>query len=214
MPKSLSNGPLRRVLTAAVLLATLGGCAQWDNWLRGQQTDGIEENDAATGAPDTEAYIQELYRLVSVDPATQADIYADAAAAASLTPGPTTRLRLALILATPGHAESDPERAQGIFRDVLAQTELLTTSEISLATVHLLDVEQRLTLSRETARLREQSSRTADSEQLAVQQRLARAEAENRDLQKALAEAEQKLEAITTIERSIREQTENSSNQQ
>jgi hypothetical protein len=46
-----------------------------------------------------------------------------------------------------------------------------------------------------------------------VEQRLARVEAENRELRQSLAEAEQKLEAITSIERSIREQTENENNQ-
>ena len=42
-------------------------------------------------------------------------------------------------------------------------------------------------------------------EEQAISQRLAAAEAENRRLKSALQEAEQKLEAITSIERSIRD---------
>jgi hypothetical protein len=50
------------------------------------------------------------------------------------------------------------------------------------------------------------SSLAATTEGAAVQQRLATAEAENRRLREALTDAEEKLDAITSIERSIREQ--------
>ncbi|ANO50993.1 hypothetical protein BA177_07015 [Woeseia oceani] len=205
---------LQRALSVVLLTTALNGCAQMDELLRGQRANVSDDPAAATGAPDTDTYVQELYALANGDPATQTEILADAETTAALTPNPSSRLRLALVLATPGHAETDEDRAQDILRDLLSQTELLTSGEIALATVHLRSVEQRLMLSQETARLREQSSRTADTEQRAVEQRLARVEAENRDLRKSLAEAEQKLEAITTIERSIREQTENGNNQQ
>ena len=48
------------------------------------------------------------------------------------------------------------------------------------------------------------SSRAARTEERALSQRLANAEAENERLRRELAEAEQKLDAITSIERSIR----------
>ena len=48
----------------------------------------------------------------------------------------------------------------------------------------------------------------ANTEERAVAQRVASVEAENRRLQQALAEAEDKLEAITSIERDIRDQPE------
>ncbi|MEQ8205977.1 MAG: hypothetical protein RIA65_07370 [Woeseia sp.] len=214
MPRPTTRPSLKRVLSVLILAGALCGCAQMDELLRGQRASINDDPATVPGAPDTDTYVQELYTLANGDPATQTEILADAETTASLTPNPSSRLRLALVLATPGHVETDPDRAQDILRDLLSQTELLTTGEIALATVHLRSVEQRLMLSQETARLREQSSRTADTEQRAVEQRLARVEAENRELRKSLAEAEQKLEAITTIERSIREQTENGSNQQ
>ena len=136
----------------------------------------------------------------------QAEIYADAASAAQLTPGPNTNLRLALVLATPGHPESDFAQAESMLREVLARTELLTSAEIALATIHLNSVERLIVTTAEARRLRESSNRAARTEEQAISQRLASVEAENRQLRRDLEDAEQKLEAITSIERSIREQ--------
>jgi len=212
MADSLSRVALNRLLTACLASLALSGCAQVNDWLRGNDS-GEDSGNVIVGAPDADVYLAEMYRLASGDPATQAEIFADAQAAATITPNPSSRLRLALVLATPGHPESNPDEAQNMFRDLLSQTELMTTGEVSLATIHLSSVEQRLMLGRETERLRDESSRAANTEQRAVEQRIARVEAENRRLRESLAEAEEKLEAITTIERSIREQTDNGINQ-
>ena len=110
------------------------------------------------------------------------------------------------MLATPGHAESDPEQAERLLREVLTQTELLTPAEISLATIYLNSVESFIVARAEARRLRASTSRAARTEEQAVSQRLASVEAENRQLRRDLEEAEAKLEAITSIERSIREQ--------
>ncbi len=202
----------RRVLGGALLLVLLGGCAQLPDWLRGDRRSA-PESGVILGAPPAEQYIEEMYRLASGDPATQAEIYADSEAAASLTPDPSTKLRYALVLATPSHAESDPERAQDLFRELLSQSELMTAAEISLATIHLQQVERSLSLERETDRLRVEASRNRNSEQRAIEQRIAQVEAENRRLRESLTEAEEKLDAITTIERSIRERAENGERQ-
>ena len=58
----------------------------------------------------------------------------------------------------------------------------------------------------EARRLRLSSSRAAQTQEEATRQRLDNLEAENRRLRGDLAEAEDKLEAITTIEQSIRDQ--------
>ena len=54
--------------------------------------------------------------------------------------------------------------------------------------------------------MRESTSRAARNEAQATGQRIAEVEAENQRLRQELEDAEQKLEAITSIERSIREQ--------
>ena len=197
-----------RLATIAVAVSAMSGCAltsKATGWLKGQRT-ADSRNPVILGAPEADTYLKELSDLAVGDPATQAEIYADSAAAAQLTPGPNTELRLALVLATPGHTESDPERAQSMLREVLTQDQLLTPAEISLAKIHLNNVERLIVANNEARRLRESGSRAARTEEQALSQRLNSVEAENRRLRSELEEAEEKLEAITTIERSIRQQ--------
>ena len=143
---------------------------------------------------------------MSGDPAKQAEIYADARSASTLTPSPQTNLRYALVLATPGHSESDPEQAQTMLRELLAQTELMTPEETSLATIFLRSVEQQIVTDSEAQRLRASTSRAAQTREEAINQRIATVEEENRRLKRELKDAQDKLDAITSIERSIREQ--------
>lgn len=214
MRKSTPSNLTRRLRNLCAVLAVLAmaaGCAQMKNWLYGNRSD--DAAPASAGSEETGSYVQEMYKLASSDPATQAEIYADSSAAATLTPDPASRIRFALVLATPGHAGSDPERAQGMLRELLSQPALLTPTERSLATIHLHEVEERLVLDAEARRLRAENSRAERTEAAAVAQRIAAIEEENRQLRQSLAEAEQKLEAITSIERSIREQTDNNTQQ-
>lgn len=192
---------------AGVLLALLAGCAQTKSLVSSMRKSPVSGGEPIIlGAPQADDYLQELYDLAAGDPATQAEIYADAESASKLTPGPQTNLRFALVLSTPGHGEYNPEAAQPMLRELLAQTTLLTPAEISLATINLKSVEEQIVLSSEARRARASSSRAAATEEAATQQRLATVEAENRRLRRELAAAEEKLEAITSIERSIRAQ--------
>jgi len=199
------TGRTRRIALIIVIVTTIAGCTQATDWLKGRRT-AKADSDVILGAPEAEVYLKELYDLAAGDPATQAEIYADAKSGAVLTPGPNTQLRLGLVLATPGHPESNPVEAESMLREVLAQTELLTPAEVSLATIHLNNVERFIVANAESRRLRSSSSRAAQTEEQAVSQRLSSVEAENRRLRRELEEAEDKLEAITSIERSIREQ--------
>ena len=203
--KWLTHG--RNLCAAFVLVVLTAGCTHVDDWLRGEQSGASDTFGGETG--DVAPYIGEMSQLAGGDPATQAEIYADAAAAARLTPNTGSRLRFALALATPGHPGSDPDLAQNILRELLSEPELLTPIERSLATIHLGEVEERLTLNAEARRLRLASARASDSEDEATAERIASIESENRQLRQSLAEAQEKLDAITSIERSIREQTDN-----
>lgn len=195
----------RKAATTLLLATVIAGCATIEAWLGSESGDSPE----AAGYMESGSYIQALYALASADPFTQAEIYDDARAAAELTPDTESRLRYALVLAAPGHPASDPEQARALLREILAQPEPLTPTETSLATIWLADVEARLTLDAEARRLRDEAVHTANTEDAAVAERVATVEAENRQLRQALAEAQQKLEAITSIERSIREQAAN-----
>lgn len=192
--------------TLAVVLL-LSGCAQTKGWLnKVRSADDRGDDPVVLGAPDANSYLSDLERLATGDPATKIEIFADAESRATLTPNPSTTLRFALVLATPGHSESDAQRAQSLLRELLAQSPLMTPAEISLARIYLQSVENRIVLESEARRMRQSSSRQAQTEEQALNQRLATVEADNRRLRAELEDAEEKLEAITSIERSIREQ--------
>ena len=198
-----------RIVATAAMVVLLSACAQTKGWLdsvRGDRPSSSSNETIILGAPEANEYLKDLYDLAAGDPATQAEIFADAHSRATLTPDPSTTLRYALVLATPGHPESDAEQAQSLLRELLTQTELMTPAEISLATIHLKSVEERIVISSEARRLRAATSRAARTEEAAINRRLATVEAENRRLRRELDDAETKLEALTSIERSIREQ--------
>jgi len=198
----------RKSISGVLLLALLlTGCETANRWIKGQRTAEADD-PIILGAPEANSYLTELHALATGDPATQAELFADAESRAQLTPSTQTRLRYALMLAAAGHAGADPQAAQSLLRELLAQPELLTQSELALATVFLKDAEARIVLDAEARRLRAEYTRAASSEQAAIERRIARVEDENRQLRDSLAEAEAKLEAITSIERSIRERSE------
>ena len=207
MHKQVLTIRAKRVALTVVVVAVLGGCAQTKSFLSGMKRSSSSSGDVGIlGAPAADDYLAELYDLAAGDPAMQAEIYADARSGSQLTPGPQTNLRFALVLATPGHPEADPDQAQSMLREILTQTELMTAAEIALATIHLKSVEQLMVANSESRRLRASTSRATQTQEAATNQRLATVEAENRRLRRDLADAEQKLEAITSIERSIRAQ--------
>ena len=110
------------------------------------------------------------------------------------------------MLATPGHPESNPEQAQSLLREVLAQTELLTPAEISLATIHLNSVERMIVANAEarspaSLELARGTHRRTGSQPAPGQRRGRESTAAPRT-----RSGRDKLEAITSIERSIREQ--------
>ncbi len=191
----------------AVVVTLLGGCAQTKSLVSSMgRSPTPSDDEIILGAPDAEHYLDELYELSAGGAKAQTEIFADAESGAKLAPGPQTNLRYALVLATPGHPGFDPQIAQSMLRNVLEQRAILTSAEISLATIHLQFVDRQNALSTDARRAMATSSLAATSEEAAILQRLASAESENQRLRSELADAEEKLDAITSIERSIREQ--------
>lgn len=207
MHSKLKTSKIKRIAIAVVVVTLLGGCAKTKSLVSSMGRSSPPSDDAIIlGAPNAEHYLGELYELSAGEPKVQAEILADSKSGATLTPGPQTNLRYALVLATPGHPGFNPDIAQSMLRDVLLQQSILTSAEISLATIHLQSVEQ-INASRSNARrAMASSSLAATTEEAAISQRLAVAETENQRLRSDLADAEEKLDAITSIERSIREQ--------
>jgi hypothetical protein len=168
-------------------------------------SDAVSRPVAANGLS---VYFETLRDLIEGNPVVQADTFRAAADAANLTPTTTNRLNLALALATPGHPASNPLEAQRQLMSLLAASDTLLSEERTLALVYLKEVEQRLILEAEAQRLQraEQAAAAAKTQQNDdSEQRLEAALEENRQLQGELDEAKAKLDAITNIERSIRE---------
>ena len=149
--------------------------------------------------------LQLLQTLVQGTPSVQAEIVATAQRDYETAPTPSRQLRFALILATPGHPGTDLPRAQRLLRELMANPEMLMSSERSLAFLELQQIDDHLTLEGENRRLQSDAVR-ADRERLAnVNHRLQLETDENGRLRRELEEARAKLDAIANIERSLNE---------
>jgi len=144
--------------------------------------------------------LEMMSNLPQGDPARQAEVFQQAKDAADLQPTTSNRLRYALALATPGYSGADPVAAQRQLAELLARPETLLPVERLLATVQLKEVEQRLILQAENARMRDTVPNDSHDKLQAVNRRLAAETDENAKLRKALDEARAKLEAVTHIE--------------
>lgn len=192
-------------LVAGALL--LAGCASgtWFGEEAGPPApDERELADGPLADGGLGQYLEMMRELVEGDPITQAITFRDVAQTADDSPTTTNRLMLALALATPGHPAADPPEAQRRLSDLLAAGAALLPEERMLVAIHLEEVEQRLMLDAEAEQFREEAQ-TAVERDNDIVARLDAALAENARLRQQLEEAQQKLNAITNIERSIRE---------
>ncbi|HVJ29099.1 MAG TPA: hypothetical protein VNA66_02215 [Gammaproteobacteria bacterium] len=193
---------------AALLLvsAALAACTALSP-IEGRQA--TEPTAPAAGSADVAdgigIYLQTLRSLIEGDPVEQADVFRNVAAAADTSPTTTNKLMLALALATPTHPSSDEAKAQALLNELLAAGDTLLPEERTLALMNLKDVEARLILEAEANRLqRAAAAATAERNDRTTQQLQAALE-ENRQLKLALDDVRARLDAITNIERSIRE---------
>jgi hypothetical protein len=144
--------------------------------------------------------LEMMSNLPQGDPARQAEVFQQAKDAAELQPTTSNKLRYALALATPGYTGADPVAAQRQLAELLARPETLLPVERLLAAVELKEVEQRLILQAENARMRDAVPNDSHDKLQSINRRLAAESDENAKLRKALDEARAKLEAVTHIE--------------
>jgi hypothetical protein len=175
-------------------------------------SDGTARGGSGDG-DSIAVYLRTLRDLIDGDAVLQADAFRRAEEAVSSAPTTTNRLNFALALATPGHPSSNALEAQKQLTQLLASGDALLPEERTLALVHLKEVEQRLILDAEAQRLQRAAQAATATRSDASAQRLQAALEENKLLRAQLDEARAKLDAITNIERSIRER-ENGANPQ
>lgn len=205
-PRSRHTTPTALLACALLFLA---GCTP--NGLfqrRAEPVDLVERADPGAAQLDVATlveYLDIMQALIEGDPVQQVDAFLEVASAAAATPNTTNRLKLALAIAIPGHPSSDPVEAAQRLRELLSSGSALTAEERTLVAIHLKEVEQRLVLDREAER---QRAAALEAQALRTNNDSARLEAlmaENSRLARELQEAQQKLDDITRIERSIRE---------
>jgi hypothetical protein len=158
-------------------------------------------------AASSEALAQDfalLHKLLAADPVSQQEIVDQADKAYDQAPTPSRKLRLALILGTPGHPGANLPFAKQLFEELLSDPHpQLLPGERTLAELEVQLIGDHLTLESENRTLQGQADRASS---LALEnRRLAAAADENVNLRRALEEARAKLAAIANIEKSLNE---------
>jgi hypothetical protein len=204
----MKNNRFVGVICVGAVALLLQGCEVAEQFRRQSAA-----NSAASAAPtepaptsNTAAYLEVMSGLGTPDRARQADLFY--AAEREYTRAPTTgsTLRYAVALVTPGHPASSPSEGKRLLETLLASPERLTQDERTLAAVLLHETDVRLKLEAENRRLLatlDDRGRTQANLDRRVQVQIE----ENTRLRRALAEAQQKLDAIKEIERSIIERS-------
>jgi hypothetical protein len=195
--------------TAIILLAvsSLAACSTGSG-LFGDSAANAPSSAAADAnrvVESLEVYLQTMRDLIEGDAVLQADVFRNAEAGALFEPTTTNRLNYALALATPGHPSANAPEAQRLLAEVLAAGDTLLPEERVLAVVHLKEVEQRLILDAQAQSLQQAAAAATSEQNNQAAERLRVALEDNRRLRVELDEAREKLDAITNIERSIRE---------
>jgi len=194
---------------AALTLPLISGCEFGNVFTREDSSPADWQNDARTDdgsdGGNVIEYLDVMRRLVEGDLLTQTETFREIAEAAAASPTTENRVKLALAVATPGHPNENPAEAQQRLSSLLAAGPALLPEERMLVAIHLKEVEQRLILDAEAQRLRDEVEAARSARNNETARRLEAALAENARLARELQEAQQKLDAITNIERSIRE---------
>lgn len=191
-------------LTACVATALLlSGCSSIGGLFEG---NGESIDSDVSQEPSTvQIYLADVDRLLGPDPTAADRTWRELELDFERAPTTTNTLRLSLAMATPGHANTDLARADGILTDLLQRPELLLTDEQLLANVHLALLRSRVSAESSARQASNTESRSNARELAAARAQLELLQADNTRLRNALAETEQKLAAITEIERTIRE---------
>ena len=197
---------MRNAASLILVSAALAACTALGPTAGRQTTEPAVATELPADVADgIGIYLQTLRSLIEGDPVEQADVFRNVSAAADTSPTTTNRLMLALALATPTHPSSDEAKAQKLLSELLAAGDTLLPEERTLALIHLKDVETRLILDAEAGRLQRAAAAASAERNDRTTQQLQAALEENRQLKLALDDVRARLDAITNIERSIRE---------
>lgn len=197
------------LLSVCVVALLLQGCELTEGLRRQSQANAAASATPAAPAPisgNAPVYLDIMNNLSSPDPARQADLFYEVEREYTRAPTTASTLRYAVALVTPGHPASSPSEGKRLLETLLATPERLTQDERTLCSVLLHETDVRLKLEAENRRLLatlDDRSRSQANSDKRIQAQIE----ENARLRRALAEAQQKLDAIKEIERSIIERS-------
>ena len=184
---------LRPLLCAALLV--LAGC----------ESLGLRETAKPVALPQVSSvddYLEAMNLLAWPDPARQSDIFHEVERAYTEAPTTTNALRYALALVTPYHPAFNPMRSKETLEQLLATPEHLSAGERSLAIVMLGTAAAWSKMQDENRKLAATAGEYARA-QANAELRAQTQAGEIAKLRKELDAAQQKLDAIISIERSI-----------
>jgi len=210
MPRSPCQWrPLLPALSLALFFTPLiGGCSTLQ-----QMFPTVGMSSAAVEPPrPADAVMPQLEMLAELGAAApeahQSALFREVRDQYALFPNTANKFRLALALATPTHAEHDLSQGADMLDELLGEDTLLPAERLLAQTIRA--SARALLAERDTRRAASRAELEAAVAAVALGEEYQRRRneslgAENRRLKQALAEAEQKLEALMSIERTIRE---------
>lgn len=201
------RSPVTQTVRVACIASglTLASCGLTDHF---EKTTDAQPTRTIVQTADSpiRIYLDTMNELGSGDPARQADLFYEVEREFTRAPTTMSTLRYAVALVAPGHPASKPAEGKRLLETLLATPERMTQEERTLAAVVLREAETRLKLEAENRRLLatlDDRSRSQANSDKRVQAQVD----ENARLRRALAEAQQKLDAIKEIERSLIERS-------
>ena len=192
----------------AVVMALLIGCSSTACLAKSSASASSQATASPAGTAD--AHLSMMSELSGTDPAHQSDVMYEVEKSYTQAPTTVNTLRYAIALAVPGHPASNPLQAKKLLEQLLATPERMTAAERSVAQTMLNISDQWLKMQADNRRL----AATVDDKvhaQANSDRRLQTQAEEIARLHKALDTAQQKLDAIKDIERSISERSPSSS---
>jgi hypothetical protein len=151
-------------------------------------------------------YIETMQHLANSEPAQQADVFYEVERAYTAAPTTANTLRHAIALVTPGHPNSNLAEGKKLLEQLLASPERLVPAERNLAGYLVKDADVRLQLQADIRRL----TATVDERtrgQVGSDKRAQAQADEVAKLKRALQEAQHKLDAIISTEKSLSERS-------
>lgn len=188
-----------------ICAGTLVACGSTPEWLPGRQTETVADENIV--GSDVSHYLRSMYRLIEASPADQLEVFAELENAARRSPTTTNRLALALARVTSGHTGTAIGTGRQELEALMADPVLLVDSERHLVALVLNELDRQAEIFGDSAARAQRELGEVSAERDGLAAALARSEREQAALRAALVEAEEKLNAITRIERSIRERT-------